>query len=158
MWFFEWFRGLGDLTQFFLVIGAAAAIISVAAIAFESWRRVRVSELRAGLTRRMLDCGMSADEILRVLASTKIDSPNERTAGASDPEVLIVEVLTGNHYEAGDVRRILSAARIDGRVDDSTYGVVKSLAESWAEADNIVDVLEARRQAKPTPRGSESAV
>lgn len=141
----EWYGGLKEGIQFMLLLAAAGTTITIAIIGFEAWRRVRTAELRAGLTRRMLDNGMTADEIVRVLATSKISEPTGRHPAANDPEVLIVEVLTGNHYEAQDVQRILTAARASGRVDDSTYGVVKSLAESWAETDNIVSVLEGRR-------------
>jgi uncharacterized membrane protein YciS (DUF1049 family) len=41
-----------------------------AVVAVCQWRKVRVAEIEATLKQQMLDRGMSADEIVRVLAAT----------------------------------------------------------------------------------------
>ncbi|HMQ14418.1 MAG TPA: hypothetical protein PKC49_00435 [Phycisphaerae bacterium] len=146
---FEWFSQLGNGTQAIIIVFAAGAVIAIGCAAVEAWKRIRRAELRSGLTNRMLDEGMSADEIARVLTAAQLSGAETdekaRPNKLVDPEVRLVKVLTDNHYEPKDVSRILAAARVGGRVDDSTYGVVRSLATAWTSTGNIVEVLEARR-------------
>jgi hypothetical protein len=60
------------------IIGLIGATI-VAIIGFIQWRKVRIAEMEATLKQQMLDRGMSADEITRVLAATSASSHGLRS-------------------------------------------------------------------------------
>ncbi len=93
----------------------------------------------------MIQRGMSADEIERVLRSegVKIDFAGE----AENTEARIVEVLSDNSYEAADIERILGAARGGGdRISPAVGRLVVALGENWAKATDIERVLESRHK------------
>jgi hypothetical protein len=47
-----------------------SGLVAILIIAVVSWRKVRVAEMDAALKQQMLDRGMSADEIVRVLGAS----------------------------------------------------------------------------------------
>lgn len=147
----------------------AGVMVVAAWFIVAAWERVRQSEQRTRLMQSMLQRGMSAEQIARVLfagqvaaeaddASTdKSDDSHEYEDESDAREVKLVKTLTSWSYEPGDVQRILSAARIDGKIDAATFDIAKTLAESWAETDSIVHVLESRRSRGPRIMGQRSA-
>lgn len=164
--FWEW---LTSLDRGVIVVGllvGAGVILAVTAIVAGAWQRIRQSAERARLVREMLERGMSAEQIARVLLASQLadgeegEEDDDALVGAeSSLEVRLVKVLSSNHYDADDVNRILSAARVNGQVDETNYCIVKPLAESWAEADHIVEILETRRaqlRSSPAPRAGVS--
>jgi len=117
----------------------------------ESVRRGQAAKLEANarenqdrLKSLMIQRGMSADEIERVLQveGSKIDFLGE----PESTEARIVEVLSENGYGAGDIERILVAARVGNTIPPSAGKLVLTMAENWAKAADIERVLETRRK------------
>lgn len=149
-----WFAELDDSVQVFAVAAAGAVVCIIAGLLIQAWRRVKQSEQRTQLIGQLLARGLSADEITRVLSAADLAERRacEQEAAsrpASDPEVRIVKALTDQSYSGDDINRVLAAARVGGRIDPAVVEIVKSLAESWTDASNIVTVLEERRRAAP---------
>jgi hypothetical protein len=148
----EWFAKMDDGAQLMSVIIAGGTICVIAWLLINAWRRVRQSEHRTQIIGQLLARGFSADDITRVLASSDLAEERENAADArptSDPEVRIVKALTDQSYSGDDINRVLAAARVNGRIDPAVVEIVKSLADSWSDASNIVAVLEERRRAVP---------
>jgi hypothetical protein len=151
--FWEWLTSLDRGVVVLGLLVAAGTILAVTGIIAAAWRHVRQSADRARLVREMLERGMSAEQIARVLLAAQLaggeeeeGEDEEALVGAeSSLEVRLVKVLSNNHYDADDVNRILSAARVNGQIDETTFCIVRPLAEGWAEAEHIVEILETRR-------------
>ena len=152
-------NGVLQLSVIFAGLLLALAIWQITAV----WRRVKQSEQRAQMVHSMLQRGFTPEQISRVLIATQVAAEAAETSSeaaedaSSDPEVRIVKILTNSSYEGDDVEKILAAARVEGRLDESTLGIIKTLAESWADTDSIVRVLESRRARGPRlaePRGA----
>lgn len=149
-----WFAELDDSVQVFAVAAAGAVLCVIAGLLIQAWRRVKQSEQRTHLIGQLLARGLTADEITRVLTAADLAERRscEDESGArstNDPEVRIVKALTDQSYSGDDVNKVLAAARVNGRIDPAVVEIVKSLAESWADANNIVAVLLERRNATP---------
>jgi hypothetical protein len=144
--FFDW---LGNLNVVKLAI-LAGAIASVGWAGFSAWRRIRQSEHRTRLTAMMLERGMTAEQIEKVIQAGFIGRDVESDADKStpadgDPEVRIIAHLAECHYEAEDSQKIVAAARRNGRIDEATVRIIETLASNWEDTDAIVKLLEARR-------------
>src|SRR5262245_40180914 len=155
---FSWLTGSDTLgvARIAVIVSGIVIVLSTWAIA-SAWKSIRCSEHQTRLTALMVERGMKPDEIERllragpILAAALSDAKSTDIA-ASDPEVRLVNALTGQSYDGDDVEKVLSAARDSGPIDEPTVGIVKAMAESWAEADDIAKVLRNRR-----PRGAPSA-
>ena len=146
----ELFGKMDDDAQSLLVIALGAAVITATCVLIHAWKRVKQSEQRTLLTSQMLARGMSADEITKVLISASLAAGAEVAPAAADPEVRIVRILTDQSYDRDAINRILAAARIDASIDAPTIEIVRTLAESWTSASNIVNVLNERRNRRAT--------
>lgn len=127
-----------------------AVLVAVCWILAVCWRSVRRSEYRAQLTAMMLQRGMSAEDIARVLQAGVPEQSDNASANA-DPEVALVKELSEQGYRGDDVERILSAARQHG-LDGTTTDIIRTLAKNWVSAGEIERVVRARGQAgRPAP-------
>lgn len=167
--FMKWLSGLdgGVIKLAVIILGMSMVVATWIAVA--AWERVRHSEQRTRLMHAMLQRGMSSEQIARVLFAGQIAAEaNNNEADSTDGEceyenestareVRLVKALTAWSYDPDDVQRILSAARIDGEIDAATFDIAKTLAESWAETDSIVKVLESRRARGPRLMSQKSA-
>lgn len=93
----------------------------------------------------MIQRGMSADEIERVLRATD-GRPSVGATAPADAETTMVQTLSENGYEAADIERIMTAARRGEAIPPSAGKLVTTLAENWASADDIVRLVKARSQ------------
>lgn len=64
-----------------LVPVGGSLLVAAIAIGASAWRKVRIVELEIGLKREMLDRGMSAEEIERVLQATVAGRRGSRVCG-----------------------------------------------------------------------------
>lgn len=141
--FLEWLGSRGNGVVIIAIVSACAAVtISVWAVA-HAWMRIRQSEHRTRLTAMMLERGLTTEQMDEVMQAGKLT--DEAADGeSSDPEVRLVQHLTGNHYEADDTQKIVEAARRNGRIDESTLDIIKTLSDNWEDTDAIVKLLRAR--------------
>jgi hypothetical protein len=150
--FFGWLSSLDEGVVKLAIILFCGAL-GLGAWAFSSaWRKIRQSEHRTRLTAMMLDRGMSAEQIEKVIQAGFIghdpdadESPSSAAASA-DPEVRLVKHLSDSQYEGADVQKIVAAARRDGKIDEATVQIVETLASNWEDTDAIVALLESRRE------------
>lgn len=157
----EWLGNLDDsVLKLGLLLSFGAVAVGFWAFA-TAWRRIRLAEQRAVLITQMLQRGMSGEQIARVLLAAEFEpagkSEDEDETGSNDPEVQIVQHLSANYYEGEDVEKVLAAARVGDTIDPTVVRIVKTLAENWADTDNIVSVLTSRRQHLEEARGGVAA-
>jgi hypothetical protein len=143
-----------EIALMIAVIGVAVA----AALVFAFWivvdgrRKTRIAELKAEaadnearLKALMLQRGMNADEIERILsagdATAELRSEPIGDEHARNPEARIVQVLADNGYGGEDIERVLRTARVDGAIPATAVRTVETLAGNWAKAGDIERVL-----------------
>jgi hypothetical protein len=63
--------------ELFVPLGAIllSSIVAISIVAISQWKKVRIAEMEATLKQQMIDRGMSADEIVRVLSASAGKSP-----------------------------------------------------------------------------------
>jgi hypothetical protein len=136
------------------------------AILASQWRRVRVTEAETALKQQMLDRGMPAAEIERVIKASADDSSGLEGLCASEEEkserTALVEAMLENGMEAADVERVLRAlgsatAGESAAATAEKVAVVKTLVENELSAEDIERVLHAF-DARPSRGTAESAV
>jgi len=66
------------------VVFGSWAMVAIVALLARQWRRVRQAEIDAALKHKMLDQGMSADEIVRVLRASSAPETAERAGWATN--------------------------------------------------------------------------
>ncbi|MBL8878576.1 MAG: hypothetical protein JNG88_05595 [Phycisphaerales bacterium] len=168
--FMNWLTTLdGGVIKLGLILLAGVLVIGAWIIA-ATWERARQSEQRTRLVQTMVQRGMSAEQIARVLFAGQLAAEAEDAEKQDESdgqavyedesagrEVRLVKALTSWSYDSEDVQRILAAARVDGKIDAATFDIARTLAESWAETDSIVSVLESRRARGPRLMEQKSA-
>ncbi len=139
-----------------VAIVSATAVYYCARVFAESRTRRHIATLDAQsrenqdrLKALMIQRGMSADEIERILLARAPSPPLADQADPSDAEQRIVTVLSENGYEGADVEQILAAARAGNQLDTTVAKMVETLAENWTKGPDIVRILKARRGAAP---------
>lgn len=143
------FQGLTDGVMKLYVMASVVIIIGVTWIIAGALRRIRQSDNRTALLGMMLQRGMSAEQIERVLNAGGFNSTIDAGDDDAAPDVRIIKVLNENSYEGRDVEHILAAAMHRGSIDAATAQVVVSMAEQGTEADEIARVLRLRRNGTP---------
>jgi hypothetical protein len=93
-----------------LVAVAVGPLIAMVAIVAGQWRRVRIAEMEAALKQQMLDKGMSAAEIEKVMiaSSSGVGSISSTGNNALDRAAL-AQRMVDNGYEGADIERVLKA-------------------------------------------------
>jgi hypothetical protein len=67
---YEWLMSLGA-SVIPIILFLCGALIAITAIVSAQWRKVRQTELEIGLKQDMLNRGMSAEEIERIIHATR---------------------------------------------------------------------------------------
>jgi len=135
-----------------LVAVVAGLAIAIVAIATSAWRRVRLAEIDASLKHKMLDKGLSPDEIEQVLeASSQAaeDGDGEETAytgNVAGDTAKLAGVLAEHEMSGEDIARVLkaftdSAGTSDADANRQRAALVESLAEQEMSAEDIERVL-----------------
>jgi hypothetical protein len=94
----------------------SVAVVSVVAIVASAWRSIRKTDLEVALKQDMLNRGLSAADIERVLQASSTPSPPERPAWEkgdpiSDNEYYLVEKLVEEGKSAEEIAHILQAIK-----------------------------------------------
>lgn len=153
--------GAAEFTGAYLGIGLVGALVVgmlgtyyVAKLIVDGVRKSGAAKLEAQarenqdrLKSLMIQRGMSADEIERVLKAEGVET--DFGAADEDVETRIVSILSQNGYEGADIERILIAARDGGKIPAAAGRLVETLAENWAKAADIERVLKTRRRPHP---------
>ena len=95
---------------------AGGVVISVVAILSVAWRKHRQTEIESALKQDMLNRGMSADEIARVVrarAGEEAPAPQAKDP-VSDNEYYLVEKLVEEGKSAEEIERIIRAVKSGG--------------------------------------------
>lgn len=145
----SWTQWLQDAntSALVLMLGVlATAAVVIVTFALMAWRRTRESDNRTALASLMLQRGMSAEEVERVLRACNLaaDHPEQ-----TDPEAFLISLMKESEYSTEDVERVLDAARTNGQIDAATVKVIEGLVEQGVEGDEIETLLDARRPRPP---------
>ncbi len=117
---FDWLshQSAGQLIGLVAVVGGL--LIPIAAIISSQWARVRREECRtrqaeaeAVLKQEMNECGMSADEIIRVLESGVGKPPSDEERRARKDTALMQQMID-NGMSADEIVRVMETARKKG--------------------------------------------
>jgi hypothetical protein len=87
-------------------------VIAVVAILSSNWRRHRAAEILAALKQDMLNRGLSADDIVRIVRATpggEEDSCAAHQETITDNEYYLVEKLVDEGRATEDIERIIRA-------------------------------------------------
>jgi hypothetical protein len=104
-----------------LVMAVVGALVGIVAIIAHQWRCIRQAEVEGALKQDMLNRGMSADEIERVIRVSNQPVPDQNKAGhkkqerISDNEYYLVEKLVDEGKSAEEIERIIRAVKAGGR-------------------------------------------
>jgi hypothetical protein len=90
-----------------------ATVVLLVAILCHNWRRARLNELEATLKQDMLNRGLPAADIERVLSASAANPPETPAAPdpVSDNEYYLIEKLVDEGKSADDIERVLRAVR-----------------------------------------------
>jgi hypothetical protein len=127
--------------------GALTLIVGIVSLA---WARVRITAARtqAAVTQLMLERGMSAEDIVRVLQT---EQPPE--AEPAPPQ--IGQLMAENEYEAADISKVV---RVWERLPPSVQATIRAMVEQGYEGTDLVQVLDACPARAPSlPEGERQA-
>lgn len=143
-----------DSEKYFMVsmFAVCVAAVFIVRLVLLHRQRLRISELQAQaadnearLKGLMLQRGMNAAEIERLLSAGN-NSKLDIAAGAQGtPESRMVEILASNGYGGKDIERVLKAAREVG-IDSGAVKTVETLASNWAKSEDIERIVKARKK------------
>jgi hypothetical protein len=124
------------------ILGAVSAlVIKVAA----EWRKARQAECEAVLKQEMVQRGMSADDIVRVLQAGK--SPTvESTEAPIGPR------MAEKAYEAADIGRVV---QVWERLPTDVRATVRAMVEEEYDAEDIAKIVAACPAREPSPSNGE---
>jgi hypothetical protein len=92
-----------------MILAVCIAVISVGCTVAVQWRKARQTEVECALKKEMVERGMSADDILKVLAGSS--TPPDTGHVATE--------LAEQGMSADDIVKVLKAACSSGNVQDS---------------------------------------
>jgi hypothetical protein len=104
-----------------LVMAVVGALVGIVAIIAHQWRCMRQAEVEGALKQDMLNRGMSADEIERVIRvsnqpTAALDKAGHKAQESiSDNEYYLVEKLVDESKSAEEIERIIRAVKAGGR-------------------------------------------
>ena len=102
-----------------LVMAVCGALVGIIAIIAHQWRSIRQAEVEGALKQDMLNRGMTADEIERIIrVSNQPVNGNEKATKKqkpiSDNEYYLVEKLVDEGKSAEEIERIIRAVKAGG--------------------------------------------
>jgi hypothetical protein len=152
--FFRWLRWSA----------VCAMLIPVGIVGFVQWQHVRTAELEAELKQDMLERGMTAQDIERVLRSSQnpsrdrstVAESNYYTARHAEIEAGLIKELAMLNMPADDVERIYKAFNAATSVSPKSHAsseraardaaFVKRLAQSGRSAEDIERLIQVTRR------------
>jgi hypothetical protein len=149
-------NGFDDIPGMLVIIFlfGGGVITSVVALIARNWRQARESEHLAALKQAMIERGMSAEDIERVVRA----APEAAPAGdskAHDKTLLVrrlTEKLTEQEVPAGPLEEILGAfAAADLGKQEMLVDVVENLFDGGADVERVLVVVRALCRPAPSP-------
>jgi hypothetical protein len=127
-----------------LFVGTGTLLTCLVTAWAKNWREVRLALAASELKAKMIDRGMSADEIERVLAadtagSTRPKPPAPPKGGSA------LQALIENGTDASGIKNVIEAGL---PVVDDPNDVVRMMAENGYDGDDIASVVAALRSAR----------
>jgi hypothetical protein len=154
----------GVLIVVFSSLAVVAIVTIVVSVLAVNWRLARVSEHVTGLKRTMVERGLGAEEIERIVraepvhpASLVDSAPGGRSSSklANDLSELAGQ-LVQVEIPANQLEEILNCIRMSGGAAQSSLELVANLAEGGANGEQILAALRAIYRPLPTERPLES--
>jgi hypothetical protein len=106
----EFFAKLNGGEMFYLTAIVIGPLVAIVAIVAGQWRRVRIAEMEAALKQQMLDKGMSAADIEKVMtASSNGVVPISSTGNEALDKASLAQRMVDEGYEGADIERVLKA-------------------------------------------------
>lgn len=139
------------MEMFFAQYGLVLLIIGVPALGgfisglIYMWFKHRRAEMEAALKQEMIQRGMSADEIIKVLMASQATSETDLTVQLAEQGMSADEI----------VKVLMASQGGDAVAATSEKDVTVQLAEQGMSADDIAKVLQARRAAGCTNTSPE---
>jgi hypothetical protein len=125
-------------------------IVAVVANVAKNWRRVQESEHAAALKQSMIERGMSADEIERVLRATPAGVSEDFDGGGEATK--ISKKLAEHSVAAPAVEQILGAFRAaNPGMRKTLAGTVVAMLDGGAKSDQVVAAVRAIARPGPEP-------
>src|SRR5271165_4010414 len=137
----EWsnfFQSIGGILFITFIFGGWI-IVAVASTLAKAWRKAQESEHIAALKQGMIDKGMSAEDIERVLRAGP-EAPESK----GDPTVRITTKLAEHEVPAKTMEEILTAFRAaDAGTRDTVAKSVASMLDSGADGERVLVAVRA---------------
>jgi hypothetical protein len=153
----EFFGNITGIITVSLIFGMPIIIAVVSTLA-KNWRKVHESEHAAALKQSMIERGMSADEIERVLRAGPVTGASEATP-AADQSTELAGHLAEHKVAAPTLGSILAEYR---KADPATRKIfmemIVHMLDSGAKGDQVLSALQAmsNTQQASAPRFSDS--
>jgi hypothetical protein len=154
----------------FMLCGFLVAAIAVVA---HHWQKVRLAQVEAALKQHMLDKGMSAPEIEKVLKASSAHEEETQeevpfTGNPADDKAKLLRILLDNSYSGNDIERLLRAAygpsssapaspEPNPKTAAQKATILKMLAENELPVEEIEKVLLAF-DGSPSARESQAQI
>lgn len=145
----ELFSKLNTQSITVMIVMGACVLVAITALIAHALQRAAQSDHRTRLAALLVQRGLPTAEIERILRAAQSKGDDAEAVASDDPEVQLVKILTGNHYDGDDVQLILEAARANGPIDAPTIAIAKAMSESWIEAKEIAEVIRKRHTRDP---------
>ena len=151
-------QGLEFLTHpaaTFFALVALAALVAIVAIVATQWSKVRRAELDTALKHDMLQRGMGADEIERVLRASQSPAPEaEATLGRwveSGFRLRLAARMAKEGYNGGQIVTVLGALEERGRpLNADECEAIRAMVKEGYGGDHIATMIRALPRAAAT--------
>jgi len=120
------------------------------------WAKVRRAEIDAALKHDMLQRGMGAEDIERVLRASA--APAEPASPCDNSPAGLAGVLADHSYDGDDIAAVLKAMDDRGTpLTPAEFAVVRKMAEQGYDGDDVVAAIRALPKPAPAPAAPPEA-
>ena len=142
---------IGLAAVVFGVVGGCLTVIVWGIAIFWSW--ARREEIRANLKRDMLQRGLSADDIERVLRAPGEPANCQRTTDGRGLDANLASLLVQHEVSARTIEQIVRTFQAaDAGAKKPLYDAIEEMLDSGAEEEQLVTAV----RTLCTPRGREA--
>jgi len=126
-----------DFLGLIAIVGTALVFL-ICFVAYQ-WRRVRVAEMEATLKQDMIQKGMAAEEIQKILRAGEKPTKPMDTSSAG-----LAAHMAAYSYDADDIQRVLKAIGDRGRsLTPEEMRSVRKMVTDWADGSAIEAAIRA---------------
>jgi hypothetical protein len=134
-----------------VVLAVVAGFMTLGIFIAYYWAKVRRTEIEAALKHDMLQRGMGAEDIERVLKASQAPTPPAAPPGDTSPAAL-AGVMAERGYDGDDIAAVLKAGAERGApLADDEFAVVRKMAEQGYDGDDVVATIRAFPKPAPAP-------